>query len=326
MEVINKILTLANQCSARFLSLRFIDITGRLQQLDVIVTNLKITKDFVIVGNKKLKFIEDKYFFDPFRSHPTIFCLCEDLSNEFECRADVEDLIANSDIIPFPKTNHHHVALASGPLAKLCHRSYSSSALATCSSGSNLVLENGIINNISCECKIDFLVERQDKKHLLLDEDISLEPLDQLINLRSEIIDTIENIGIKTTYHCDGSKPSQCIIGVESDNILDMADNIIIIKYIIKNVAHSYGKHVIFTRDKGVPLSVYLNLSNYSKDVAVYFCASISKNLDKAKPLNNVIIGDCIAVKLNKDCNIIKLSIKTAEINPYKVLATLIQR
>ena len=49
MDIINKILTLANKYSARFISVRFIDLVGKLQQIDVIATNLNIIQNFIII-------------------------------------------------------------------------------------------------------------------------------------------------------------------------------------------------------------------------------------------------------------------------------------
>lgn len=269
MEVINKILTLANQYSARFLSLAFVDIEGRLQQRNVIITNLNIIKDIAVIENKKLKLIEDKYFFDPFRSHPTIFCLCQDLGDEFDYRANVEYCVTNSKVI----------------------------------------------NNIPCEGKIDFLVNCQNKNPLPSYEYIESEPLDKLVNLRSEILEILENIGITTTYHYNGLEPSRCFIGIKANNFLDIADNIILTKYIIKNVAQSYGKYVTFTRNDEVPISIYLNLSSSNKQEAQSVVTSIFKN---------TILGDYAKVKMHEDYNIIKLLIKKAEINPYILLTDLI--
>ena len=71
MDIINRIITLANKYSARFISVRFIDLVGKLHQIDVIATNLNIIQNFIIIGSKKFKVIEDKYFFDPFRRRKT---------------------------------------------------------------------------------------------------------------------------------------------------------------------------------------------------------------------------------------------------------------
>jgi glutamine synthetase len=264
MEIIDKILDLAKQYSARFLSLGFVDITGKLQQRNVIITSLNITKDIALIEDKKLKLIEDKFFFDPFRSHPTIFCFCQDLSSEFDYRSNAK---------------------------------YS--------------IDSALINHIPCEGKLNFLLHCQNKNLLPAYEYVESEPLDKLVNLRSEIMDILDNIGIKTTYHYNGSDLCQCLIGMKANNLLDMADNIILAKYIIKNVAQSYGKYVTFTRNGEVPISIYLDLSSSNKEEAQSAVRAICKN---------TAIGDYAEIKIDEDYNIIKLLIKNAEVNPYILL------
>jgi len=277
MEILNKILTLANKHSARFVSLNFVDFFGRLRHIDSIATNLNSENSLVMAGDKKFKFIEDKYFFDPFRSHPTIFCFCEEFLN-----------------MSSPRTSAKYF------IEKL-----------------------GVLDMISCECEINFLVYPKNNP-ILSNEDKSLsyDELDKEVNLRTEIIDILENIGIKTTYHCDGSKISECIIGIKAENYLEIADNILITKYVIMNVAESYGQNVIFTSEfdnnNRVALTLYLNFSNIKGNIVNSLFTLIEGNLQ------HEIIDNNIIVKLNKKYCRIEIFIKNVEINPYIIFTALI--
>lgn len=72
-------------------------------------------------------------------------------------------------------------------------------------------------------------------------------PHDVAYNLRSKICMMLEDWGIKVKYHHhEVGGPGQMEIEVELGDMLDMADNTMITKYIIKNAATAEGKTATF--------------------------------------------------------------------------------
>ena len=72
------------------------------------------------------------------------------------------------------------------------------------------------------------------------------QPIDSLHDIRSEILDTLAIIGIKPLLHHHEVAPSQCEIGFKHDELLKAADNMQKCKYVVMNVAGSYGKTATF--------------------------------------------------------------------------------
>ena len=73
------------------------------------------------------------------------------------------------------------------------------------------------------------------------------DPIDKYANLRSNIMSTLESINIKTTIHFHGPTSGESIIGIRGNDVVDLSDNVIITKFIIANIAESYGFTVQFT-------------------------------------------------------------------------------
>jgi len=72
-------------------------------------------------------------------------------------------------------------------------------------------------------------------------------PMDILYNLRSEMCLLLEERGIQVKYHHhEVGGPGQLEIEVESGPMLKMADNTMMIKYIVKNAAFNAGKTATF--------------------------------------------------------------------------------
>lgn len=84
------------------------------------------------------------------------------------------------------------------------------------------------------------------------------DPIDQYVNLRSDIILALESVGIKTGVHFHGKNVDQSVIEVAGENLLDLADNIIIARFIIANVADSYAFQVGFAVDGAPNLSILI--------------------------------------------------------------------
>lgn len=103
------------------------------------------------------------------------------------------------------------------------------------------------------------------------------DPIDIHANLRSDIIATLEKINIKTTSHYHGITPAESVIGVRGNDIVDLADNIIIAKFIIANIADSYGLKAQFFFQ---PLSNLSLVITGSKDDINKICSLIQENVE----------------------------------------------
>ncbi len=72
-------------------------------------------------------------------------------------------------------------------------------------------------------------------------------PLDTLQDLRSEMVRTLIGAGIPVEiHHHEVGTAGQCEIDMRFDNLVTMADNVQLYKYIVKNVARKAGKTVTF--------------------------------------------------------------------------------
>jgi glutamine synthetase len=72
-------------------------------------------------------------------------------------------------------------------------------------------------------------------------------PTDSLQDLRSEMMLTMEHIGIPIEcQHHEVATGGQCEIDMRFGKLVEMADNVLKYKYIVKNTAKKYGKTVTF--------------------------------------------------------------------------------
>jgi glutamine synthetase len=75
---------------------------------------------------------------------------------------------------------------------------------------------------------------------------IPVAPVDQLTDMRSEMLSTLKEMGLEVEKHHHEVAPSQHELGFKFSTLTKTADNLQIYKYVIKNVAQSYGKTVTF--------------------------------------------------------------------------------
>lgn len=73
-----------------------------------------------------------------------------------------------------------------------------------------------------------------------------VQPVDQLHDIRAEMVSVLRDIGIKAQLHHHEVAASQCEIGFEFGTLLKTADMSQKYKYVVHNVAHSYGKTATF--------------------------------------------------------------------------------
>ncbi|MBN8828357.1 MAG: type I glutamate--ammonia ligase [Sphingobacteriia bacterium] len=71
-------------------------------------------------------------------------------------------------------------------------------------------------------------------------------PNDIYSELRTEMMSQLKSVGITPNLHHHEVSPSQSEIGFKFGTILEAADNVQKLKYVVHNVANSYGKSVTF--------------------------------------------------------------------------------
>ncbi len=71
-------------------------------------------------------------------------------------------------------------------------------------------------------------------------------PVDSLSDIRGEMVTVMKNMGIRVEKHHHEVAPSQCEIGYKHSTLTDSADDLQIYKYVVHNVANSYGKTATF--------------------------------------------------------------------------------
>lgn len=240
MNNIEALLKIIEQYEAKFVSLKYLDNNDELRQIDIAVNGLVVIEDFVLVCNIKLRPIENRYFLDPFRSLPTIFCLCDKLNDQHYARH-------------FLKT---------------------------------IILQATPPNNIKFELAINFLILNKSENLVVIKDNNKIEcypnqvePYDQLANLRAEIIDILETIGISTVSHYHASNLSSCAIVIKADDFLEIADCFVIACFIIRNVAESYGKTAFFFKELKNDLYLLLPAAEYDKKLAISIILNIMCNL-----------------------------------------------
>lgn len=91
-------------------------------------------------------------------------------------------------------------------------------------------------------------------------------PIDSQSDIRAEIINVLDKIGIKTFVHHHEVAQAQGEIGVVFDTMVQAADNVQIYKYVVKMVAHLNGKSATFMPkpllgDNGNGMHVNMSLS-----------------------------------------------------------------
>lgn len=73
-----------------------------------------------------------------------------------------------------------------------------------------------------------------------------VQPTDQLHDLRAEMLDILNEVGVECEKHHHEVAPSQCEMGIKYATLLKSADNIQLYKYVVHNTAHAFGKTATF--------------------------------------------------------------------------------
>jgi len=125
-------------------------------------------------------------------------------------------------------------------------------------------------------------------------------PLDGCADLRAEMTSVLASMGVPMEKHHHEVAPSQHELGLKFSTLVRCADNMQLYKYVVKNVAHSYGKTATFMPkpvygDNGSGMHVHQSLwkggqplfagSGYAdlSETALYYIGGIIRH---AKALN----------------------------------------
>lgn len=98
-------------------------------------------------------------------------------------------------------------------------------------------------------------------------------PADTTHVLRSEMADVLEAMGIQVEcHHHEVATGGQCEIDLRFQDLVTMADQCMIYKYVVKNVAHRHGKTATFMPkplfgDNGSGMHVHLSIWNDTQNV-----------------------------------------------------------
>jgi glutamine synthetase len=125
-------------------------------------------------------------------------------------------------------------------------------------------------------------------------------PIDASADLRAEMLTVMSDMGVEVEKHHHEVAPSQHELGIKFNHLVKCADNMQIYKYVVHNVAHSYGKTATFMPkpikgDNGSGMHVHNSLwkngqplfagNGYAdlSEMALYYIGGIIKH---AKALN----------------------------------------
>ena len=121
-------------------------------------------------------------------------------------------------------------------------------------------------------------------------------PVDSLSDFRSEVSQILAELGLKPeAHHHEVATGGQCEVGVGGNSLVNKADEVQILKYVVHNTAHAYGKTATFmpkplVGDNGSGMHTNVSLSKDGQNIfsgnqyanlsdeAIYFIGGLLKH------------------------------------------------
>ncbi len=100
-----------------------------------------------------------------------------------------------------------------------------------------------------------------------------VQPVDSLNDIRAAMCLALEEMGLTVeVHHHEVANAGQCEIGVLFGGLVKKADDVLMLKYVVQNVAHSYGKTATFmpkplVGDNGSGMHVHQSLAKGGKNL-----------------------------------------------------------
>ena len=311
------------QNSIKFINLRFIDLAGKVH--GIIYNADKIADQYVLEANtqEEIRLIPDiqTIFCDPFCVQPTAVILCNAVlgSNLCDSRSVAKkayDYMTSTKIADETKFSFE-LGFSVFDEAKFKAGPY-----------------NAHINLSPVENYLN--IRKHNNEHC--DFTSAIDPLS---DLRSEILLMMIESGINSPLCHKRISPFQGSIQVSSSSFLDSADSIQKSKYVIHNVAHSYGKTATFmpkpiAQGKSNSLCLYQsllknneNLFNEDKSESyLHYMGGIIKHIKAinaySNPTTNSYKKPVNLPNFSLHSEQIKLSFPDSSANPYLCFAAIL--